>query len=45
MNGFELRDRGLEQAGSGAPVSVLVSWQDRARVPSCGFVTRTPPSG
>ncbi len=32
MNGFELRDRGMEQAGSGQPVSVLVSWQDRARI-------------
>lgn len=32
MNGEALRDAGLEQAGSGAPVSIMVSWQNRARL-------------
>lgn len=32
MSGEALRDQGLEQAGSGAPVSILVSWSDRARI-------------
>jgi len=31
MTGAELRDAGLEQAGSGAPVAVLVSWETEAR--------------
>lgn len=31
MNGEELRDQGMERAGSGQPVGVLVSWQDKAR--------------
>ncbi len=32
MTGQELAARGIEQAGSGHPVSVLVSWQNRARL-------------
>lgn len=31
MTGVALRDAGIEQAGSGAPVAVLVSWEDKAR--------------
>lgn len=30
--GETLRDQGLDRAGSGMPVGVLVSWQDRARL-------------
>src|SRR5262249_32625782 len=31
VTGEELRDHGLEQAGSGQPVSVTVSWEQQAR--------------
>lgn len=31
MDGTELRDRGLEQAGSGVAVAALVLWEDKAR--------------
>ena len=30
-SGEQLRDAGLGQAGSGAPVAVLVSWEEKAR--------------
>ncbi len=30
MNGEQLRDEGLEKAGSGLPVASLVSWENRA---------------
>ncbi len=31
MSGETLRDEGLEQAGSGQPVAVLVRWEEKAR--------------